>query len=106
MTAARNRVAALVLCSLAVLAGGCGDDDSSSSQADTIGSGAACTAKLRQSVTPEYLRESGLGISNPRVAERELKRAISEVCRTGPPTMSVTDAAAQVVRVIEVRFVQ
>ena len=106
MIAARNRVAALVLCSLALIAGGCGDDDSSTSQADTIGSGAACTAKLREAVTPEYLRQSGLGISNPQVAQRELTRAITQVCRTGPPTLSVTDAAAQVVRVIEVRFVQ
>ena len=102
----RNRLAALVLCSVAALAGACGDDDSTSTQADTIGTGAACTANLRQAITPEYLRQAGLGISNPRVAERELTRAIAQVCRTGPPTLSVTDAAAQVVRVIEVRFVQ
>jgi hypothetical protein len=103
--AARNRFAAIVLCALAALAGGCGDDDSAP-QADTIGTGAGCTAKLRQEVTPEYLRQAGLGISNPRVAQRELTRAITEVCRTGPPTLPLTDAAAQVVRVIEVRFVQ
>lgn len=106
MIAARNRLAAVVLCSLAALAGACGDDDSNNTQADTIGTSAPCTAKLRQAVTPEYLRQAGLGISNPRVAERELTRAITEVCRTGPPTLSVNDAAARVVRVIEVRFVQ
>jgi hypothetical protein len=104
--AARNRVAAVALCSLAALAGGCGDDDSTSTQADTIGTGAQCTAKLRQAVTPEYLRQSGLGIANPRVARRELTRAIAQVCRTGPATLSVNEAAPQVVRVIEVRFVQ
>ena len=105
MSPARNRVTALLLCSAALLIGACGDDDSSP-QADTIGSGPACTAKLKQAVTPEYLRQSGLGISNPRVAERELTRAITQVCGTGPASLSVTEAAGQVVRVIEVRFVQ
>ncbi len=105
MISACNRIAAPLLCSAAVLVGACGDDDSTP-PAQTIGTGSVCIATLRQTITPEYLRQAGLGISNPDVAERELQRAIAEVCDTGPPTLRVTAAAQQVVRVIEARFVE
>jgi len=107
MTLLRTASLTLVMCWVLAL-GGCGDsgDDGSTIPADTIGTGGACTTKLRQVATPEYLRQAGLGIQNPAIAERELTRAVAEVCRRGPPDLSVADAAQQVVRVIEVRFVQ
>jgi hypothetical protein len=104
----RLRSSALALCLCLPLAlGGCGggDDDNSSTQADTIGSGATCTERLREVVTVDYLRKSGLGISNPQVAEQELSRAIAEVCQRGPATMSITEGARKVVLVINQRFV-
>ena len=104
MTRPSTSVLALGVC-LAVALGGCGSDDDSSTQPQTIGSGTTCTERLREVVTNDYLRKSGLGISDPQVAETELARAIAEVCQRGPATLSITDGARKVVLVINQRFV-
>ena len=104
MTHTYSSVLALGLC-LAVALGACGSDDDSSTQPKTIGSGATCTQRLHEVVTVDYLRKSGLGISNPQVAETELTRAIGEVCQRGPATLSLTEGARKVVLVINQRFV-
>jgi hypothetical protein len=100
-----RRSALAVAMSLALALGACGDDDESSTQPQTIGSGATCPERLRSVVTVDYLRKSGLGISDPQVAERELARAIAEVCQRGPATLSITEGARKVVLVINQRFV-
>jgi hypothetical protein len=100
----RSSTLALCLC-LALALGACGGDDGGSTQPETIGSGATCVQRLREVVTVDYLRKSGLGISDPQVAEGELARAIAEVCQRGPATMSITEGARKVVLVINQRFV-
>jgi hypothetical protein len=102
-----RRVASIALACVALGLAACGDSGDDSAQptsATTIGSGATCRARLTETVTPEYLRQRGIGVANEQAAQQQFATAIAKVCEQGPATLPRNKGAERVVQVINEEF--